>query len=42
MKIARVVPLYKAADRSLFTNYRTLSILPSFAKFFENVLYRRL
>ena len=42
MKIARVVPLYKAADRSLFANYRTLSILSSFAKFLENVLNSRL
>ena len=41
MKIARVVPLFKAGDRSLFTNYRPVSILPSFSKFLEKVLYSR-
>ena len=30
MKIARVIPLYKAGDRSRLTNYRPISILPSF------------
>ena len=29
MKIARVVPLFKADDPSLFTNYRPVSILPT-------------
>jgi len=31
MKIARVVPLFKAEDQSLCTNYRPVSILPSFS-----------
>ena len=42
MKIARVTPLFKAGDRSLFTNYRPISILPSFSKFVEKVVYNRL
>ena len=42
MKIARVVPLFKAGDRLLFTNYRPVSILPSFSKFLEKVVYSRL
>ena len=42
MKIARVIPLFKAGDRSLFTNYRPVSILPSFSKFLEKVVYSRL
>ena len=42
MKIARVIPLFKAGDRSLFTNYRPISILPSFSKFLEKVVYNRL
>ena len=41
MKIARVVPIFKAGDRSLFTNYRPVSILPSFSKFLEKVVYSR-
>ena len=39
MKIARVVPLFKACDRSLFKNYRPVSILPSFSKSLEKVVY---
>ena len=42
MKIARMIPLFKAGDRSLFTNYRPISILPSFSKFLEKVVYNRL
>ena len=42
MKIARVIPLFKAGDRSLFTNYRPISILPCFSKFLEKVVYNRL
>ena len=42
MKIARVMPLFKAGDRLLFTNYRPISILPSFSKFLEKVVYNRL
>ena len=37
MKIARVVPLFKADDQSLFTNYRPVSVLPSFSKFLERI-----
>jgi len=39
MKIARVVLLFKAEDPSLFTNYRPVSILPSFSKLLERVIY---
>ena len=42
MKIARVTPLFTADDRSLFTNYRPISILPSFSKFLKKVVYNRL
>ena len=41
MKIARVVPLFKTGDRSLFANYRPVSILPSFSKFLEKVVNSR-
>ena len=37
MKIARVVPLFKAGDRSLFPNYRPVSILPSFLSFLKKL-----
>ena len=42
MKIARVIPIFKSDDQSLFTNYRPISVLPSFSKFFERVIYYRL
>ena len=42
MKIARVIPLFKVGDQSLFTNYGPISILPSFSKFREKVVYNRL
>jgi hypothetical protein len=41
MKIARVIPLFKAEDRDVFTNYRPVSILPSFSKFIERIIYNR-
>ena len=39
MKIARVIPLFKAGDRVIFSNYRPVSILPGFSKFLEKVMY---
>ena len=42
MKKARVIPLFKADDQSLFTNYRPVSVLPSFSKFLERIIYNRL
>ena len=42
MKIVRVIPLFKAGDRAIFSNYRPVSILPCFSKFLEKVIYNRL
>ena len=42
MKIARVIPLFKSGDNSLFTNYRPVSVLPVFSKFLERIIYNRL
>ena len=28
LKIARVVPVFKSADKALFSNYRPISVLP--------------
>ena len=39
MKIARVIPLFKADDQSLLTNYRPVSVLPNFSKFLERIIY---
>ena len=37
-----MVPLFKADDQSLFTNYRPVSVLPCFSKFLERIIYDRL
>ena len=42
MKIARVIPIFKSDDQSLFTNYRPVSVLPGFSKFLERVIYKHL
>ena len=39
LKIARVIPLYKVVDSSDLTNYRRISVLPSFSRNLERVLY---
>ena len=38
IKRAKVIPIYKNDNSSLFTNYRPISILPAFSKFFEKVI----
>ena len=42
LKIAKVIPIYKADDPSHFTNYRPISFLSNFSKFFEKVMYNRM
>ena len=41
LKIAKVIPVFKADDPALFSNYRPISILPAFSKLFEKVMYNR-
>ena len=41
LKIPRVVPLFKIGDKSLFSNYRPISVLPSFYKVLEKLVYNR-
>ena len=42
MKIAKVIPIFKKDDPSLFSNYRPISILPSLSKILEKIVYIRL
>ena len=42
LKIANVIPLYKAGDSSRFTNYRPVSLLSTVSKVFEKIFYKRL
>ena len=42
LKLARVVPIFKAGDSSALTNYRQISVLTFFAKVFEKVVYNKI
>jgi hypothetical protein len=42
LKIAKVCPVFKDGDKSIFQNYRPISVLPSFSKVFEKVIFNRL
>lgn len=41
LKLAKVIPIYKAKDKALFTNYRPISLLPVLSKVLEKVIYKR-
>ena len=41
-KVARVVPVFKTEDPTLFSNYRPVSLLPVLSQIFERVLATRL
>ena len=42
MKIAKVIPLYKANNKHHFTNYRPVSLLSQFSKILEKLFNKRL
>jgi hypothetical protein len=42
LAIAKVCPIFKNGDKCQFTNYRPISVLPSFSKIFEKVVCNRL
>ena len=41
MKIARVSPIFGKDEGLLFTNYKPMSVLPSFSKLLERLMYNR-
>ena len=42
LKIAKVVALHKKGDKSIFSNYRPISLLPCFSKIFERILHNQI
>jgi hypothetical protein len=42
LKYSVITPVHKKGDRNNVSNFRPISILPSFSKLFEQVIYKRL
>ena len=42
LKLAKVLPLFKADSKVLFSNYRPVSVLPVLSKILEKLMYTRL
>ena len=42
MKVANIVPLFKAGDRTICNNYRPVSLTPVIAKVFESIIHENL
>jgi len=42
MKLAKIIPIYKAKDKKSFSNYRPVSLLPCFSKILEKIIHKRL
>jgi len=42
LKIAKVCPIFKGGANNIFSNYRPISVLPSFLKIFEKAAYNRI
>ena len=42
LKIAKITPIFKKDDETLFTNYRPISLLPAISKIFERVLFQQI
>ena len=42
LKVAKVFPIYKSGDKKCIFNYRPISVLTSFYKVFEKVMYNHL
>jgi len=40
LKFSEVKPLVKKGDKKELFNYRTVSLLPSFSKFIEKIIYK--
>ena len=41
-KIGKLIPVFKKGDPHIFSNYRPITLLPSFSKILEKLVYKRL
>ena len=42
LKIAKIVPIYKAGDKTNLTNYRPISMLSCFSKLLEKIVQKQI
>lgn len=42
MKTAKVIPIYKSGNKDNIQNYRPISLLPTFSKILERLMYNKL
>lgn len=40
--ISKIIPIYKSDNKNILENYRPISILPTFSKVLERIVYNRL